>query len=458
MAPSWGATSNPPSCARPWTSSPPARPRRNPAPPTRSRPAPGAAEDAEEERSARARYNAGPVPTVSHPMIVLEGQQALSPFRRERLEARLGALAPSLRIAGAWFTYWVQPAAADARIDRAALDRILEAGDAMAPRADGAISRYVLPRLGTISPWASKATELLHGASLPVQRVERGMRIDLTGWPEDSATQHALARLLHDPMTQSLVADRDAGAALFRTPPKAPLEVVPVPALEAANARLGLALAQDEVDYLRDRYGELARDPHDVELMMFAQANSEHCRHKIFNATWEIDGATRDHSLFQMIKNTYQLHADGILSAYKDNAAVLTGTRGGRFYVDPKTGEYAAHTEDIHILCKVETHNHPTAISPFPGAATGSGGEIRDEGATGRGSKPKAGLTGFTVSNLRIPGFIHPWEREFDGPGRIASALEIMIDGPLGAAAFNNEFGRPAICGYFRSFEQQAPG
>jgi phosphoribosylformylglycinamidine synthase len=189
--------------------------------------------------------------------------------------------------------------------------------------------------------------------------------------------------------------------------------------------------------------------------MMFAQANSEHCRHKIFNATWDIDGAKRDHSLFQMIKNTYQLHSDGILSAYKDNAAVLAGPRAARFYVNPQTGEYAAHEEDIHILCKVETHNHPTAISPFPGAATGSGGEIRDEGATGRGSKPKAGLTGFTVSNLKLPGAVQPWEKDFGKPGRIVSALDIMIEGPLGGAAFNNEFGRPAINGYFRTYEQE---
>src|SRR4249919_2433628 len=273
-------------------------------------------------------------------MIVLEGQQALSPFRRERLEARLRALAPSLRIAGAWFTYWVQPAGADARIDRAALDRILEAGDAMAPRADGAVSRYVLPRLGTISPWASKATELLHGASLDVQRVERGLRIDLTGWPSDAATQTALARLLHDPMTQSLVADRDAGAALFRSPPKSPLEVVPVPALEAANARLGLALAQDEVDYLRDRYGELARDPHDVELMMFAQANSEHCRHKIFNASWTIDGEPAAHSLFGMIRNTHARAPQLTLSAYKDNAAVVEGFPSRSLRPDADSGEY----------------------------------------------------------------------------------------------------------------------
>ncbi|HTQ31536.1 MAG TPA: phosphoribosylformylglycinamidine synthase, partial [Opitutaceae bacterium] len=230
------------------------------------------------------------------------------------------------------------------------------------------------------------------------------------------------------------------------------------PALVTANKYLGLALAEDEIDYLVQTFTALGRDPHDVELMMFAQANSEHCRHKIFNATWEIDGQKRDRSLFQMIKNTYELHRDGILSAYKDNAAVLAGNRGGRFYADPQTGAYAAHDEDIHLLCKVETHNHPTAISPFPGASTGSGGEIRDEGATGRGARPKAGLTGFTVSNLKLPGAVQPWEKDHGKPGRIVSALDIMIEGPLGGAAFNNEFGRPSINGYFRTFEQEVPG
>ena len=249
---------------------------------------------------------------------------------------------------------------------------------------------------------------------------------------------------------------------LFRQETPRPLASVPVlaqgrAALVSANQTLGLALAEDEIDYLLKAFQTLGRDPHDVELMMFAQANSEHCRHKIFNATWDIDGQKRDRSLFQMIKNTYTLHSEGILSAYKDNAAVLAGTRGGRFYVDPRTNEYAAHDEDIHLLCKVETHNHPTAISPFPGAATGSGGEIRDEGATGRGAKPKAGLVGFTVSNLKLPGAIQPWEKEHGKPGRIVSALDIMIEGPLGGAAFNNEFGRPAINGYFRTFEQKVP-
>ncbi len=263
-------------------------------------------------------------------------------------------------------------------------------------------------------------------------------------------------------MTQVVFNDLAGCEILFRHEAPRPMTSVPVlaqgrNALTAANTSLGLALADDEIDYLVNAFTSLGRDPHDIELMMFAQANSEHCRHKIFNASWDIDGQAQAKSLFQMIRNTHQLHSDGILSAYKDNSAVFTGSRGGRFYTDPKTNEYAAHPGDIHILCKVETHNHPTAISPFPGAATGSGGEIRDEGATGRGAKPKAGLTGFTVSNLRLPGAVQPWEKDFGKPGRIVSALDIMIDGPLGGAAFNNEFGRPNINGYFRTYEAEVP-
>jgi phosphoribosylformylglycinamidine synthase len=228
-------------------------------------------------------------------------------------------------------------------------------------------------------------------------------------------------------------------------------------ALVEANATLGLALSPDEIDYLADSFGRLGRDPTDVELMMFAQANSEHCRHKIFNADWVIDGERQPKSLFSMIRNTHEKNSRGVLSAYRDNAAVIEGATGRRWFPDPVTAEYGYHDEPIDILIKVETHNHPTAISPFPGAATGSGGEIRDEGATGRGGKPKAGLAGFSVSNLRIPGFVQPWEQDNGKPGRIASALDIMIDGPLGAAAFNNEFGRPNILGYFRTYENRVP-
>ena len=229
-------------------------------------------------------------------------------------------------------------------------------------------------------------------------------------------------------------------------------------ALEQADRELALALSAEEIDYLLESFRRLGRDPTDVELMMFAQANSEHCRHKIFNARWIVDGRAREESLFAMIRYTHARNPSGVLSAYRDNAAVIAGAHGARYFPDPDSGIYRASVEPIDIVMKVETHNHPTAISPFPGAATGSGGEIRDEGATGRGAKPKAGLTGFSVSHLRIPGYERPWERAAAAPARIASALEIMIEGPIGAAAFNNEFGRPAICGYFRTFEQQAPG
>src|SRR5688572_16924122 len=386
-------------------------------------------------------------------MIVLEGQPALSPFRRERLEARLQTLVPDLRITGAWFTYWVEPEPG-ASPDLAALQRILEAGSAAQPLATGAVSRFVVPRLGTISPWASKATELLHGAGLPVKRVERGLRIDLGSWPQDAATQTALAKLLHDPMTQSLLDERDGAARLFATPVRGTLERIPLAQLEAANSRLGLALADDEIDYLRDRFGALGRDPADVELMMFAQANSEHCRHKIFNASWTIDGREQPTTLFKMIKHTHAQTPEHTLSAYSDNAAVVEGYPTRRFRPDPTSHEYRAEAEAPSAFCiKVETHNHPTAISPFPGASTGAGGEIRDEGATGRGGRPKAGLAGFSVSHLRIPTLPQPWEGVRVLNPRMAPALEIMLDGPLGAAAFNNEFGRPNLNGYFRSFE-----
>jgi phosphoribosylformylglycinamidine synthase len=292
-----------------------------------------------------------------------------------------------------------------------------------------------------------------------VQRVERGTRIDITGWPEDTFAAQAAAKLLHDPMTQSLLADEAEGAGLFNAFARGVLEVIPLAQLEEANTRLGLALADDEIDYLRARYGELSRDPHDVELMMFAQANSEHCRHKIFNASWTIDG--RDEfsngaptSLFRMIKNTHAKTPAHTLSAYSDNAAVIEGFPARRFRPDPQTHEYRAEAETPSAFCiKVETHNHPTAIAPFPGASTGAGGEIRDEGATGRGGRPKAGLCGFSVSHLRIPTLPQPWEHRRPLNPRMAPALDIMIEGPIGAAAFNNEFGRPNLNGYFRSFE-----
>ena len=410
-------------------------------------------------------------------MLILRGSPALSPFRLQKLLDDLVAAGLPVRAVAAEFVHLAELAAADpglpARTLTAAEHSVLEKLLTYGPRRTAApvtgLVQIVAPRPGTLSPWSSKATDIAHLCGLTaVQRLERVVAFTVDfgdtapGFPLSpltAAQHHTLAAKLHDRMTQVVFGDLAACAALFRHEAPRPMNRVPVlaagrAALVAANADLGLALADDEIDYLVQAFTTLGRDPHDIELMMFAQANSEHCRHKIFNATWDIDGAARDHSLFQMIKHTYTLHSAGILSAYKDNAAVLAGTRGGRFYTDPRTHEYAAHDEDIHLLCKVETHNHPTAISPFPGAATGSGGEIRDEGATGRGSKPKAGLVGFTVSNLRLPGAIQPWEKDNGKPDRIVSALDIMIEGPLGAAAFNNEFGRPAINGYFRTFEQ----
>jgi phosphoribosylformylglycinamidine synthase len=326
----------------------------------------------------------------------------------------------------------------------------------------------VVPRFGTVSPWSSKATDIAHVCGLTdIARIERGIAYYLAG--DTSLTQEqrvAIAALIHDRMTETVLDRVEAAASLFEHHAPKPLATVPVlakgrTALEAANAELGLALSEDEIDYLVVAFrDQLRRDPTDVELMMFAQANSEHCRHKIFNAEWIVDGERSDKSLFAMIRNTYRCSPQGVLSAYRDNAAVIEGWQGRRWYAQPGGGGYEGSDEPIDILMKVETHNHPTAISPFPGAATGSGGEIRDEGATGRGAKPKAGLVGYTVSNLRIPGHVQPWEQDFGKPGRIVDALQIMIEGPIGAAAFNNEFGRPNIYGYFRTFEQhvESPG
>ena len=405
-------------------------------------------------------------------MLILRGSPALSPFRLQKRLSSLTAAGVPVRRISAHFVHVVETSADLSPEEEAILSQILTYG----PKRSGAdltgLTQVVSPRPGTISPWSSKATDIAHICGLStVLRIERVIAYTLE--LDNSALAKPLSNLdanqiatlrteLHDRMTESVLNSLEDCSTLFQHESPRPMASVPVlakgrAALETANRDLGLALADDEIDYLVEAFIKLDRDPNDIELMMFAQANSEHCRHKIFNASWDIDGEAQEKSLFAMIRNTYKLHSEGILSAYKDNASVLVGTRGGRFYVDPKTGEYAAHDEDIHILCKVETHNHPTAISPFAGAATGSGGEIRDEGATGRGSKPKAGLTGFTVSNLRIPGAEQPWEQDHGKPERIVSALDIMTEGPLGCAAFNNEFGRPAINGYFRTFEQEVP-
>ena len=386
-------------------------------------------------------------------MIVLEGLPALSPFRRDRIENSLRSLHDGIRIAGAWWMYFVD-GEPDAQPDTAALGRILQAHGDSTPVAPAAGSLYVVPRLGTLSPWASKATEILRGAGLPVHRVERGMRLDVLGLPETTSPQwKALSRVLHDPMTQSLLRDPASAEGLFATPARGALARVKPADLTAANARLGLALSADEIDYLKKAFGDLGRDASDAELMMFAQANSEHCRHKIFNAAFSVDGEPQKRTLFRMIRHTHAESPQLALSAYKDNAAVIEGFGAHAFRPD-KGGVYRNGPLRPSAFCiKVETHNHPTAIAPFAGASTGAGGEIRDEGATGRGGKPKAGLTGFSVSHLRIPSLPQPWETGRPLNPRMASAFEIMRDGPIGAAAFNNEFGRPALCGYFRTFE-----
>ncbi|MGN6092885.1 MAG: phosphoribosylformylglycinamidine synthase, partial [Luteibacter jiangsuensis] len=390
-------------------------------------------------------------------MIALDGQSALSPFRLERLNAHLDALHHGTRVQAAWFTYFVD---ADHAPEGDARARLLAVLEAKAGTPEDA-TFWIVPRLGTISPWSSKATDILHGAGFDVRRVERGTAWRVTGMPADDHPAYAAVMTAFcDPMVQSPLHALEQAAGLFLAGEPGPLGRIelgadPRAALSAANAELGLALADDEIDYLAARYAEMGRAPTDAELMMFAQANSEHCRHKVFNATWTLDGAEQDSSLFGMIKNTHQKSPAHTLSAYHDNAAVIEGYEGNRLFVDPEDGVFRTVAEAAPYAIKVETHNHPTAIAPWPGAATGAGGEIRDEGATGRGGKPKAGLTGFSVSHLRIPGLPRPWEKERPLPPRMASAFEIMRDGPLGAAAFNNEFGRPALGGYFRTFEQE---
>ncbi|MDS4028762.1 MAG: phosphoribosylformylglycinamidine synthase, partial [Candidatus Contendobacter sp.] len=396
-------------------------------------------------------------------MLRFRGSPALSPFRRQKLLAALRRRVPSVTDIHAEFAHFVDGSLT--AHEREVLDRLLRYGPtATQTRPSGESTFLVIPRPGTISPWSSKATDIAHNCGLQhIRRIERGVAYYLeAAQPLTAGDRAVLQPLLHDRMTEVVLSPDDDPAVLFAHAEPAPLATVNVlgggrVALATANRELGLALSEDEMDYLLDSFTRLERNPTDVELMMFAQANSEHCRHKIFNADWIVDGVHQDHSLFAMIRHTHARHPDGVLSAYSDNAAVMTGFPAGRFFPDPADGQYRYHPEDVHILMKVETHNHPTAISPFPGAATGSGGEIRDEGATGRGAKPKAGLCGFSVSNLRIPDFVQPWELDYGKPGRIAAALDIMLEGPIGAAAFNNEFGRPNLAGYFRAFEQDGP-
>ena len=393
-------------------------------------------------------------------MLILRGAPALSAFRHGKLLAQLTEKVPAVSGLYAEFAHFAEISGTLDADEQQVLARLLKYGPSVSVQEPVGRLFLVVPRFGTISPWSSKASDIAHNCGLSkIQRLERGIAFYVEG-EFDDADARLIAGALHDRMTQLVLGRFEDAADLFSHAQPKPLTAVDVlgggrGALEKANVELGLALADDEIDYLLTSFTELGRNPHDIELMMFAQANSEHCRHKIFNASWDIDGESQDKSLFGMIKNTYQLHSEGVLSAYKDNASVIVGHEAGRFYPHPETGEYAATRQPVHILMKVETHNHPTAIAPFPGAATGSGGEIRDEGATGRGSKPKAGLTGFTVSNLNIPGFEQPWEKPYGKPERIVTPLDIMIEGPLGGAAFNNEFGRPALAGYFRTFEQR---
>ncbi|HYM35961.1 MAG TPA: phosphoribosylformylglycinamidine synthase, partial [Steroidobacteraceae bacterium] len=399
-------------------------------------------------------------------MLTLPGSAALSAFRLKKLLDTLRARDTRVTSVNSRFVHFVQTKRELNAEEKTVLDALLTYGprETEAQRAYGQLI-LVVPRPGTISPWSSKATDIAHVCGLSsLERVERGIAYFISASSALSTKElEQLAPLLHDRMIEAPLYSYDDAGRLFAHGEPRTMKTVDVlgggrAALVIANNELGLALSDDEIDYLIDNFKKLTRNPNDVELMMFAQANSEHCRHKIFNANWIIDGEPQTKSLMAMIRNTHAKNSHGVLSAYRDNAAVIEGSNGQRWFPNPDTQKYEYHAESIDILMKVETHNHPTAISPFPGASTGSGGEIRDEGATGRGGKPKAGLCGFSVSNLHIPEFPQPWEKSdknyWGKPDRIASALQIMIEGPIGAAAFNNEFGRPNILGYFRTYEQ----
>ncbi len=395
-------------------------------------------------------------------MFIVAGAAAHSSFKKAQLLTRLSSISSVQSFDSQWVYLFDQ--ALNEQQHQSAL-QLLNDGESFELRqsASDEIQILVTPRVGTISPWSSKATDIFKNCNTPVHRLERGLLFTLKGVTEIT---NEVKQVLHDRMTETVFAQIEDAKALFSETAPKPLNSIDIlgqgkEALVKANNEFGFALSEQEIDYLTEAFGKLGRNPNDIELMMFAQANSEHCRHKIFGSEWTIDGEKQPLSLFQMIKNTYKESPTDVLSAYKDNASVIVGYDTMRFY--PKADEnghfvYKYKSQAAHILMKVETHNHPTAISPFAGAATGSGGEIRDEGATGRGGKPKAGLTGFTVSNLNIPGFEQPWEENYGKPSRMASPLQIMIEGPLGGAAFNNEFGRPALNGYFRTFEQNVNG
>jgi len=406
---------------------------------------------------------------VTHQFILTSfpGGNALSEFRADALVRRLREASVPVTAVVANYAHWV---ASGADLDEATaktVGELLSYGPAAEPSPEAAQIVVVAPRLGTLSPWASKATDIAHSCGVPIRRVERVTEYHLTTErPLTEADWLTAADLLHDRMTESVFASVNESAALFNERVAEPMAHVDVlgrgrAAIEEANLTFGLALSDDEIDYLVTAFGNLHRNPTDVELTMFAQANSEHCRHKIFNADFIVDGVPQPDSLFGMIRHTEAVAGHGTVVAYKDNASIMAGGPVQRWAPEgaDAPSRYVATTDDVHVLMKVETHNHPTAISPFPGAATGAGGEIRDEGATGRGSAPKAGLTGFAVSNLHLPGTDEPWERDpYGAPEHIASPLEIMTAAPLGAAAFNNEFGRPGLGGFFRVFEQTVAG
>ena len=399
-------------------------------------------------------------------MLKLRGGNALSSFRLDKLMQGLRAAAPAISHVHAEYWHFAATRRALEAPELSVLEKILTYGPASTVEEPEGELFLVVPRLGTISPWSSKATDIAsHCALAAVERLERGVAFYAQKADGSALTQtekQALLPLIHDRMTEVVLADFGSAERLFRHFEPAPFSTVDIlgqgkEALEQANRSMGLALSPDEIEYLVENFRRIGRNPTDVELMMFAQANSEHCRHKIFNADWVIDGEKQEKSLFAMIRNTHEKSPRGTVVAYSDNSSIIEGYKVKRFY--PGAGaKYGYNEDDAQILMKVETHNHPTAISPFPGAATGSGGEIRDEGATGRGSRPKAGLSGFSVSNLNIPGFKQPWEADYGKPGRIASPLQIMLEGPIGGAAFNNEFGRPNLAGYFRTYEEQVAG
>ncbi|MFK7856245.1 MAG: phosphoribosylformylglycinamidine synthase, partial [Granulosicoccus sp.] len=400
-------------------------------------------------------------------MLCLSGANALSLFRQEQLLNQLRPVYSDATSVTARYVYFIELAADDpATLDSAEklqrLATLLGSHTEYQALPDGWLVS-VVPRLGTRSAWSSKASDIIHRCGMSdIVRVERGIQYyfqDIDPSTLDAEQSRLLVALLHDRMTETVIEVPDQQDLLFATTAPAPLVRIDllekgVAALQTHNEQMGLALSGDELDYLEASFSALQRNPSDAELMMFAQANSEHCRHKIFNASWTLDDQMQDHSLFGMIRHTHKTSPEGVLSAYHDNAAVIEGSTAHRWF-PAANGTYSATEESVHIQIKVETHNHPTAISPFPGAATGSGGEIRDEGAVGNGSKPKAGLCGFTVSNLAIPEWLQPWESITDKPDRLASAFDIMQQGPIGAAAFNNEFGRPNLGGYFRTFCQR---